>query len=713
MPKPITRRARVQSSDTFVGAEIHASGAQQTGPSAAARNAAALSSALNLGSKFALDRKQARQDEDLAAGTLAAQQGDVDIETLRQQEKSAAWVKGAERVIGRARAIEDEAALKEWYASEFDKNKDLPTLRKEMDAWMKDRYDGLDPGIAGEVAPYLSRGANALMKAHGDSETAEGAAMVANGLSTSTAEWLSRSPDERTPEEWDAIRNEYTALYPTREAGLKALAEDVANSMVLHGNELGVAENPMFEKLRTNPATREIMQAGIEEAKTKRIKAHLEATKIERGMAYAELTQLGNAKDTKGFFEKLKEYSTADADGVSLLTEGEVQTQIGNFYSTTGKAVLTTSMVERYGEGNGNQIPKELRDEAFDAWFAQVAGDYPEEEVVPRAVERIVKNGFIPGRIKDMFETASPSNPERWSQAYAFYQQFEAQSPGELAQYIKESKLKEFEAFDMLSTDYGPQQAAELMRGEHDPKLFDEWTREEREIALKDVLDAATDIPWSWSEIEDTPRLRKHIESRMRFIAGFNYPPEQAAQFAMAEISKRFQIIDGEMYPAESPWGDAGDDAAEWFRTTQAENVRLVPVGGEPGYVWVRPSDSLLPTAGNKVRISDIARDYADHRSMVRDEAASARNAKVTEKRRQEAMSRLFPALPKSVSFGPAQDQINAQREAAWSALTPSEQDAIFTDMRREQEADIASRKRMANKYRDNARNNPNPFTGF
>jgi len=111
MAKPATKRVSVASSDVAVTPSVHAPSAVQT-QSRAGQNAAAIGQALNLGAGILKIKGEA----DTAAGTLAAQKGEVDEETLRKQEKSAAWVTGAEKVIGRARAIEDEAAMQVWYA---------------------------------------------------------------------------------------------------------------------------------------------------------------------------------------------------------------------------------------------------------------------------------------------------------------------------------------------------------------------------------------------------------------------------------------------------------------------------------------------------------------------------------------------------------------------------------------------------------------------
>jgi len=704
MAKPINRRVAVRSSDTVVGAEVHARGAHQTGPSKSVLNAQTLSSALGLAGQVSLQRTE----KQVAAGALAAQQGDVDIDTLRAQEKSGAWVKGAEQIIGRARAIEDEAAMQEWYATEFDKDKDITVLRTELNAWQKDRYEGIDPGIAKEVAPYLSRGANALMKAHGASETAEGVAMVQNGLATSTNEWLSRPAAERTAEEWKSQREEYTSMYPTREQGLQALASNMANAAILGKSELDLAENPMFEQMRTNPATRDIVSEGIKEAKRIRVKDYMENTKVQRALVEAEADSLIASGDFDSAMAFIAAESSAREDGnPPNLTEGEVDALVGKMYGVSSKQVLTPLMVQHMDEGNVYAIPSKWGDAAFDAWYGQAQEKYDPADLGQRVVQRVVNAGWMPTRLKDMMEMANPGNPELMGEAHAMYTAFEADYPGALAGgLISERALEEIEAYDQLSQDYPAERVVELMRGEHNPATYNQWTAEEKRTAQTDALSEVADVNWSWTELQENPLLKAKVDKRMRYFAGFGMTPEKAAEMAVKDIDSKHQVLGGELFDSASPWGAKGEEVIDYILDQEEyEGSKIVPVPGEPNYAIIKDEDSMF-AAGTRVRVADLVSQFDSNEERLLNEAAAQRNARVRESHKEEAIDRMFPGMGRAVFAEPGQAQLDLRdrRQAAWDSKTEAEKDAVFTQIAAEEAAEAESRRAAATRIT----NNPN-----
>lgn len=697
MAKPITKRVGVQSSDIVIGSEIHARGAQQTGPSKAARNAAALGQFLGTTGVQLSGEHEQREAE---AGALAAQHGDVTEATLRAQEKSAAWVRGAEQIVGRARAIEDEQAMHEWYATEFDKNKDLPTLRGELNAWMKDRYEGTDPGVAGEVAPYLARGAASLMKQHGDSETLEGVAMVQNGLATSTAEWLARAPEDRTAEEWKSQRDEYTAMFPTREAGLMALASNMSQAAIASGDESDLKNNPMFEQMRTNPLTREVINAGISEAKKIRIATYIENTKVQRALVEQEAKQIILQGDTQASLAFIAEHSVSPGEGLPAdFTEGEVDALINDIYNTSSAAVLTPLMVEKFNQGLVSSIPKKFRDPAFDAWFADAQNKYPPEEVGARTVQRIVRGGWMPTQIKDQMQFANPGNPESMEAAGALLKAFDAESPGAINGMIDDQSRMQLEAYNRLTEDFSPERAVEMMQGEHDPSLYNQWTPTEKREALANALSEVADINWSLVELEQNPMLKRQVEREMRYYAGFNMVPEKAAALAVKNIDSKHQIVAGQQFSNASQWGPEAELVVKHALSREGvEGSQIVPIAGEPNFAIIQDEGSMW-AGGERVRITDLVTAYDTAKANDLNIAAAHRNERVRMKYQEEAVDRAFPGMARSIVFAPrhpsniGQPQLDLRdrRQAAWESLTPVEQDAIFTKLAEEDAADKAS----------------------
>ncbi len=314
MPRKTTRVA-VQSSDQFVGTGVHAPSFVRTPSSSLADTAAALEGFLKVGGAARADYLSDKRKKDIAAGTLAAEKREVDPETLRQQEHSAAWVYGAEKVLGRARAITDGAELLKRYESEFDKNQSVPELRHWLDEQMNGLYAGADAGIAREAAPYLSRSAERILATHGQYEAADAKANVANALATGTIDALKNGI--MTSERWKQTRDEYTGLADTKELGLKALTDDIIDYAIQAKDET-ILDNPLFEHLKMNTATRDLWTAGYEKATVAREKQA--AADADAGRLANEQNIIDRRDGIENFLSAGGVFSVDEEDDMQRLT---------------------------------------------------------------------------------------------------------------------------------------------------------------------------------------------------------------------------------------------------------------------------------------------------------------------------------------------------------------------------------------------------------
>jgi len=144
----------------------------------------------------------------------------------------------------------------------------------------------------------------------------------------------------------------------------------MANAAILGKSELDLAENPMFEQMRTNPATRDIVSEGIKEAKRIRVKDYMENTKVQRALVEAEADSLIASGDFDSAMAFIANESSTREDGnPPNLTEGEVDTLVGKMYGVSSKQVLTPLMVQHMDDGNVYAIPSRWREPAFAAWY--------------------------------------------------------------------------------------------------------------------------------------------------------------------------------------------------------------------------------------------------------------------------------------------------------------------------------------------------------
>ena len=688
-------RVRVASADTSPTLSAPAQVGLPTDTGGAGETAQALQAALGLagqyvGTKAAIDRD---------AGTLAAQQGQVDEETLRQQEQNAEWVLGAEKVLGQSRAIQDEAQMKADFAAEVDPNASAGEAREWMNEWMAARYEGADPGIGQVAAPFLARGADDILGQHTQTQAENTKQEVRHGLSVNTDEWLRR--EDKTPEEWAEVREEYTDLYRSKSEGLVALANDMAAAVRANGSDL-LLQDPMFEKMKTNPATRDIIDRALSEGKAARTKEWTRTNQIEVGEHIARVNQAAEAGNLASFQQLLIEGNTPNDAGVVMMSQAQTTAAISAFYKQSLTDQTMPVMIEKFLTGTAG-IPSDDIDEVLAASEAALVeqGMAP-EQIEDTLIARAVQAGALPEKYNDILDRANPANPDSMAAANDVYARMVEVDPTYPQYHLKEKQRQKMEQWQSLRRHYTDEEAAEQMKLQ-DASIYDGYKREDVNNALDDAINEVTDIPWSWNEIQRTPQLNRMVQDRIRYFASFpGNTLEQASELAVADIQTRTQIVEGVLFNSNSPWGEEGDavarlelDRLEEFHDTPYE---IVAHPNNPKMVFLKPQDALFGEVTDAVHIEDLVRSHKAEQKRIREEAAAQENANMKASIVEEAKSRAFPEMKAVNSFAPKEADTRAQRDAAWDALPEADKkgmyDAIEEEFRVEQEIRDAQAKR-------------------
>jgi hypothetical protein len=216
-----------------------------------------------------------------------------------------------------------------------------------------------------------------------------------------------------------------------------------------------------------------------------------------------------------------------------------------------------------------------------------------------------------------------------------------------------------------------------------DPKLVENVLPEERRTHLQGALDRIADAPWTWNNVEETPRLRKMVEEDFNMAVSAGLSPQQASQFAIDRTARAFVYIDGNLFPANAGWSDAPKDDAEFIRTGWAtqmgydvDDVTLLPHPNMPTKVYMSQKGSFLLTPVDIVPLVAERRDLIRRAQLASNIASRADTAEDQEER---AKRRLFP--------GTQSDPFAMQIvESTWNSMTAAERrlalDAVAADDR-------------------------------
>lgn len=689
-----TRRVQVASSDQASSLGVHAPSVVQT-RSKAADQAFALSNALGFAQKFAGEQIQAKQARDDEAGALAAMKGEFTDEELHTMQKSAAYVRGAQRVLAKQRIVEDAAAAQEWYQTEFDKGAGLDDLRAGLNKFWADRYEGISTGLAREVAPLMAQTSDKLMTAHAGFQAEQTQIDVETAIVSSAS--AAFETGAMNAEEWKVARSDAIELAGKDRAN-ELLFAAVEQHVAATGNP-DVWDEPYLEMLKTNPkfAQRAAKSRG-DAAKAQR-KAYEDATVLERAAIEATLIESAQAGSPTTMTDLRNQFEAGNVD------EEIVRNVTKQYANAVVEFQVADDFVERYTRGATAAL--DLSDADYSdrskAAFGFLVEQNGEAEGTAMFLDGIVKNGRMPTWVKRRLDAASVSNPDEFAASYAWYSTMMSADPLKTRQLVTERTQTLFDSYELMRADYGD--AAMDHMQNVDPSLVANVPKTDYNDYLDDAIGEVEDGPWFNNLDEADPYTRKIVKQRYNHMLSLGRLPEKAAEFAVADIKKRYTIRDGKLWPnaARPPAQPVLDYVKKSYQQTDEDNreYEIVPAMNRPGFAWVRPQGALA-YGGELVRVDDMTEGYRMDQSASREAAFAQKAAETKSEHLNEAMQRAtgLYSLPHDKSV--MGDNMRQAQQDAWNALPADIRMEAIREVEREAQADIddlARRRRNAGEF--------------
>lgn len=683
-----TKRVRVRSSDVAEGIGVHAPSVVQTNDKAA-QNWFALSNALKVGISSGAQIAAAKQEDDLLAGAEAAALGDVTEENLGQQDQSKAWLKGARSKLAERRAITDAAAATEFYQTQIDKGASVEEVDAAMTDYWKKLYEGMDPEMMSAVAPHLDASHARILSAHATLQSAETTAEIEESVLVTTAEAF-RNGAVESPEQWAAIRQDAVTLVGKDRAN--DLLVGSIESYVAESNDPEVWDRPYLEKLKTNPKYAQRIAKSQDDATREAAKAFQQGTILERAAIEADLIERAQAGDAS----ILTDLRTQLKDG--MVDEEIVRNVTKQYANAVVSGTQQRVYTDRFFDGTTSSL--DLNNEDYNdtakAALARLQESNP-ENAMAIFLDGVAKNGRTPTFLQRILDHASPANPEGFDQAYEVFSTLRSADPAGYHRLMKDETQTLYESYEVLVNDYGDPKVALQKLAEANPKLVGDVDRTEYNDALNDAIGKVEDGPFFNNLEEADPYTRNVVKKRMNHMISMGYNVEKAAEFAVADIKKRYTIADGKLWPNSA--GFQSDPTSvleankEAYRALDPEgrDQEIVPVMGKPGYAWVRPVGTM-PFAGEMVKVSDLDNRYRLAEKAKRDEALRAQQAEVKAELMQKAKQRATGLYSIPYDKSVTGDRLREAQDEAWNKLSPAVQQEVIREIEAEAEAAKARR---------------------
>jgi hypothetical protein len=693
-----TRRVQVASSDQASSLGVHAPSVVQT-QSKAASQAFALSNALGFGMEFAGQQIQRKQGIDAEEGALAAARGEFTDEELHTMEKSAAYVRGAQKVLAKQRIVEDAAAAQEWYQTEFDKGAGVAELRAGLNDFWKSRYEGVSTGLAREITPLMADTSQKLMTAHAAFQAEQTQADVESAIVTSATAAFGNG--SMNAEEWNVARQDAIAL-----AG-----KDRANDLLFASIEQHVAasgdpavwDEPYLEKLKTNPKYQQRAAKSQDDARKAQAKAFQDRTVFERAAIEAHNIERAQAGDASVLTDMRQQY----ADG---LVDEEIVRNVHKQYANAVANGLQDE-IQTKAFFDGVSAYHDLNDSDYNdlvkASYVELMQKDPENADALLA-DGIVKNGRMPTFMKRILDSASPSNPENFEQAYGVYNTLRQADPAGYHRLVTEETKMKFDSYEILLND-NPKNAMQMLT-EVDTSRIANVDQQDYRQHLDDAISDVVDGPF-FNNLDDAdPSVRQLVKKRYNHMIAIGYTTDKAADFAVADIQQRYTIVKGRLWPNTAGWTEDPTPVLEYVQKSYEQTdeagreYEVVPATGRPGHAWVRPIGSLA-FGGEPVRVSDMEAGYRMDQKALRDQEAVRAQAEVKNdivlaaKQRATGLYSLpFDNSVTGTSMREAQDD-------AWDALPATTRMEVIREIQREAEIEKEAAKARRDAERDRARN--------
>lgn len=686
------RRVQVASSDQASSLGVHAPSVVQT-QSKAAGQAFALSNALGFAQEFAGEQIKLKQGRDEEAGSLAAMNGEFTDEQLHTMEKSAAYVRGAQKVLAKQRIVEDAAAAQEWYQTEFDKGAGLDELRSGLNDFWKSRYDGISTGLAREVAPLMAQTSEKLMTAHAINQAEQVNSDIQTAITTSAAAAFENGSMDAT--EWSVAREDAIALVGKDRAN-ELLFAAVEQSVAKSGNP-DVWDEPYLEMIKTNPKYAQRAAKSQDDARKSQKTAFDKATIVQRARIEADLNVRAEAGDPA----VLTDLSNQLAAG--MVDEGIVRTVTKKYADAVVAGTEQAAGTDAFHNATTSYL--DLNNEDYNAVskaaLSELVAEHGEEEGYAMFLDGVAKNGRMPQFLDRMMKNASPANPEGFDQAYQVFSTIRQADPAGSHKLFTDETQTLFESYEVLVNDYGDPQIAVQKLNEIDPSLVGKVDRGDYNDALSDAIGKVEDGPFFNNLDEADPYTRKLVTKRMNHMIAMGYAPEKAAEFAVNDIKSRYAIADGKLWPNTAGFQSDPTSVLEYTREryskldAEGREVEVVPNMARPGYAWVRPKGSL-PFAGEPVKVSDLDAHYRTDQKRIRDEALMATQAETKADLMLRAKQRATGLYSLSLDKSVMGDRLRQAQDDAWYKLSPAARQKVIDDIEAEDQARRDDRIRRA-----------------
>ena len=374
--------------------------------------------------------------------------------------------------------------------------------------------------------------------------------------------------------------------------------------------------------------------------------------------------------------------ATPDADGLSLISEGEYQQLL--LMDHNARMEEQTGGLHLAAVWGGSA--QSLTDREYEESLLELSSRLPEEARDAFMIERNASNGRMHGSHKRFMDNADPNNPEAFERGLQLFNLYQDQRAGFASEHVSADALRRFETFQVLSERMGPEKALQRMQdGGYDPKLVDEIKGAPYREAVDSAVKKQRDLPWTIREAEESPLLQRLIRREVEYGVGLGLTLEQATELAVQRVAQTTIEIDGHFHRTNVGFDGTAKDAVTFYKEQtygeNAEDYDMVPIPNGGGAVYFIQRGDLLLSDPTAVDPGEITRSWHVESERRALEAATVGQEKRHDKLRDDRLKSIVPpqAWPPHID-GPAGHELDrVAREEYWNALTPKQQTDLMT----------------------------------
>lgn len=318
----------------------------------------------------------------------------------------------------------------------------------------------------------------------------------------------------------------------------------------------------------------EASRARAEKKRVAKIDAELVEQRIVMSAQHKTLADAGELTPESAF-EAVRFGAYSEDQAASLLAKSWSKSIDAASAEANGQLML---------QGVGAGIPAKDKQAALE-WAAQQHAEVHGISVHESAMRLGLANGEMLQLHKDVITGASASNPESFQRGYQLYQQYAVANEKFARQQIPAAQRSQFDAYRVMTNEMGMDDQTALDKIVNaDFEFADSIMRSRNMYELMDTAYAsAKDVPWSLSDLKDSPVLMKEVRTQIRTYTAMGFSPEQSADMALENLAKDRVVIDGHAFGYSQGWPtEDTDEYVEWVKR------RYIPEGEDPSdYVIV------------------------------------------------------------------------------------------------------------------------------